>query len=189
MQRIHALVAVAVLGLAGLAGAWLGAPAADPPPVAIDHNGTVEGRAPTDTALITVHVAGAVRSPGLVTLQAGDRVAHAIAAAGGALAVAELSALNLAAVVEDGDQVIVPLEGAMTERRSPTASDDDGLIDINHATATDLEMLPGVGPVLARRIFEYREGNGPFETAEDLLDVPGIGEAKLAAMRDALVLR
>ena len=102
---------------------------------------------------------------------------------------AELSALNLAAVVDDGDQVIVPIEGTVTGPRSMTDLDDDGRVDINHAAASDLEKLPGVGPVLAQRIFEYREGNGPFETAEDLLDVPGIGEAKLAAMRDALVLR
>jgi competence protein ComEA len=181
-------VALAVLGLAGLAGVWFGAPAADPPPVAIAYDGSVNRAPSTEEVSITVHVAGAVRSPGLVTLQAGDRVAHAIAAARGALAVAELSALNLAAILDDGDQVIVPVKGATTDVRSVTTN-DDGLVDLNHAAAIDLEALPGVGPVLAQRIFHYRQENGRFETVEDLLDVPGIGEAKLADIRAAVILR
>ena len=189
MQRSHGLVALAVLGLAGLAGVWLGAPVADPPPVAVAYDGAAERGPATEESSITVHVAGAVRSPGLVTLQAGDRVAHAVAAAGGALAVAELSALNLAATVDDGDQVVVPVKGDKTDGRSVTTDDNDGLVDLNYAAAIDLEKLPGVGPVLAQRIYEYREENGPFETVEDLLDVPGIGEAKLAALREALVVK
>ena len=189
MQRSHGMVALAVLGLAGLAGVWLGAPEAEPPPVSIAYDGADKREPVADESSITVHVAGAVRSPGLVTLRAGDRVAHAIAAAGGALAVAELSALNLAATVDDGDQVVVPVKGDGTNRRLVTTDDNDGLIDLNYAAAIDLENLPGVGPVLALRIFEYRETNGPFETVEDLLDVPGIGEAKLAALREALVVR
>lgn len=189
MQRIHVMAALAILALAGLAGVWLGAPAAEPPPVAIAYDDPI-GLAPsTETASITVHVAGAVRQPGLVVLRAGDRVAHAVAAAGGALAAAELSALNLAATVEDGDQVIVPLQGEVIDRRAGTGADDDGLIDINDGAASDLEGLPGVGPVLAERIYQYRQEHGPFETVEDLLDVPGIGEGKLAALREALVLK
>lgn len=189
MQRVHGLVATAVLGLAALAGVWLGAPEADPAPVAVTFEGVAPRGSGTDDASITVHVGGAVRSPGLVRLGAGDRVAHAIDAAGGALAVAELSALNLAAVLDDGDQVIVPVKGAETDGRLVPAGGADGLVDINHAAAGDLEDLPGVGPVLAERIFRYREEHGPFETVEDLLDVPGIGEAKLAALREALVLK
>ena len=103
--------------------------------------------------------------------------------------VADLSALNLAATVDDGDQVVVPLKGDRTSGRSVTTDDNDGLVDLNYAAAIDLEKLPGVGPVLAQRIYEYREENGPFETVEDLLDVPGIGEAKLAALREALVVK
>jgi competence protein ComEA len=144
----------------------------------------------TDPESITVHIAGAVRSPGLVTLPAGDRVAHAVAAAGGALPVADLSLLNLAAALDDGDQVTVPVKGAPIAGRAGTTTDDDeGLVDVNQGSATDLEALPGVGPVLAERIFEYREEHGPFATVEDLLDVPGIGEAKLAALREALILK
>jgi competence protein ComEA len=144
---------------------------------------------PTESPSITVHVAGAVRSPGLVTLRAGDRVAHAVAAAGGALAVADLSVLNLAATVGDGDQVTVPVKGEQPTASASSGARDDGLVDVNHASVADLEFLPGVGPVLAQRIFDYRKEHGPFATVEDLLDVPGIGEGKLASLRDALVLK
>ncbi|MCP4246799.1 MAG: ComEA family DNA-binding protein [bacterium] len=123
-----------------------------------------------------------------MTLRAGDRVAHAVAAAGGALSVADLSLLNLAATIDDGDQVTVPIKGdVVAGRANPTT--DEGLVDVNHGTAADLEALPGVGPVLAERIFEYREEHGPFATVEDLLDVPGIGDGKLAALREALILK
>lgn len=189
MQRIHVMAALGVLGLAGLAGLWLGAPEAEPPPVAIAYDEPIRSEPATVSESITLHVAGAVHRPGLVVLHAGDRVAHAIAAAGGALAVAELSALNLAATVQDGDQVIVPVKGEAIVGRTVPGDDQDGLVDINHGTATDLEALPGVGPVLAERIFAYRQEHGPFQTVEDLLDVPGIGEGKLAALREALVLK
>jgi competence protein ComEA len=184
------MVTAAVLGVAGLAGVWVGVPSAEPPPVAIARSEPVGAAESTATTSITVHVAGAVHSPGLVTLQGGDRVAHAVVAAGGALAVADLSALNLAAPVGDGDQVTVPAKGETAPMRiNPGNVRDDGLVDVNYASAADLEALPGVGPVLADRIFEYREEHGPFNTVEDLLDVPGIGEGKLAALREALVLR
>jgi len=189
VQRIHVMAALAILGLAGLAGVWLGAPEAEPPPVAIAYDDRNGSEPSTEAASITVHVAGAVYRPGLVVLHAGDRVAHAVAAAGGALAVAELSALNLAADVEDGDQVIVPVKGEVIGGGGVTGEDDGGLVDVNHGTATDLEALPGVGPVLAQRIFAYRQEHGPFQAVEDLLDVPGIGEGKLAALRAALVLK
>ncbi len=189
MQRVHVMAAMSVLVVAAVAGVWLGTPSGEPPPVAITRTGSEEVVESTASSSITVHVAGAVESPGLVTLSEGDRVAHAVAAAGGALAVADLSALNLAAAVDDGDQVTVPVKGEMTAPVGRTGADDEGLVDINHATVADLEALPGVGPVLAQRIFDYREEHGPFATAEDLLDVPGIGEGKLAPLREALVLR
>ena len=188
MQRAHLILAVAVLAGAGLAGAFLGTPAAEPIPVTISHGEPARVGRPPDASPITIHVAGAVRSPGLVTVGAGDRVAHAIAAAGGALGVADLSALNLAANVADGDQVMVPVKGEAGDRAGNTDV-AEGLVDVNRGTAAELEALPGVGPVLAERIFAYREQHGPFETVEDLLDVPGIGEGKLAALREALILR
>jgi competence protein ComEA len=165
----------------------LGTPPAETPVVV--QQGSAAVSEPAETTAVTVHVAGAVHSPGLVTLRPGDRVAHAVAAAGGALAVADLSALNLAAVVVDGEQLTVPIRGE--PEPLPTRSGDrgDGLVDVNHGSVSDLEALPGVGPVLAERIFAYRAEHGPFRAVEDLLDVPGIGEAKLAALREALILR
>lgn len=185
MQRVHKLSALAVLGLALLAGLWLGAPT--PEPVSVEIAGPVGVVPEGADATITVHVAGAVRYPGLVHLRTGDRVAHAVAAAGGAVSTAELSQLNLAGTVNDGDQVVVPSRGEAFA--DPMGTVEPGLVDVNHGSASDLEALPGVGPVLAQRIFQYREEHGPFATAEDLLDVPGIGEGKLAALREALVLK
>jgi competence protein ComEA len=85
--------------------------------------------------------------------------------------------------------VTVPAKGEQTPPGLNPGTVDDGLVDVNHASAADLENLPGVGPVLAKRIFDYRQEHGPFATVEDLLDVPGIGEGKLAALREALVLK
>jgi competence protein ComEA len=133
---------------------------------------------------LTVHVSGAVANPGLVHLAGGSRVADAIAAAGGAVESADLGALNLAASVGDGARVVVPDATA----NGPSGTMGDGLVRVNAASPDELERLPGVGPVLAERIASVRDQRGAFETIEDLLDVPGIGEAKLAAMRDAVII-
>jgi len=134
-------------------------------------------------ATVTVHVSGAVAEPGLVSVPPGARIADAIVAAGGALPGALLTALNLAAPVSDGQQLVVPAQG------SGQATDPvEGRVPINTADATALETLPGVGPVLAQRIVEHRSRHGPFVEVEDLLDVPGIGEAKLAALREMVLV-
>lgn len=145
----------------------------------------VEGTAP-GTGDITVHVAGEVARPGLVRLPAGSRVADAIAAAGGMTGGS--APPNLAAPLADGSQVLVGGEGAGSD--NPTASDPaaEGPVPVNRADATLLESLPGVGPVLAERIVAHRRDHGPFATVEDLLGVPGIGEAKLASLRDLVVV-
>jgi competence protein ComEA len=150
-----------------------------------------EGPAPLETSgEITVHVAGAVRRPGLVRVRHQARVADAVAAAGGAAPQADLSGLNLAAPLGDGDQVVVPLRGDSGGGTAGVGGrpNDDGRVRINTATEQELEQIPGVGPVLAGRIAAHREQYGPFAVVEDLLDVPGIGEAKLAALRDAVVV-
>lgn len=134
--------------------------------------------------MITVHVAGAVRSPGVVEIAADSRVGNAIAAAGGALPEADLTRVNLAAPLADGQQLVVP--AALGEGLPSAAA--DGRVRLNLADATELETLPGVGPVLAARIIAYREQNGPFAVVEDLLEVAGIGEAKLAALREAVLV-
>jgi len=137
--------------------------------------------------LVTVHVSGAVTDPGLVGVTDGARVADAIAAAGGSIPGADLSAINLAAPVRDGDQIVVPTSSG-SGMATAAGVEADGRVRLNSASTTELETLPGVGPVLAERIVEHREAHGPFTEIEDLLDVPGIGEAKLAALRDYVAL-
>lgn len=134
--------------------------------------------------MIRVHVAGWVNAPGVVSIPAGSIAAAAIEAAGGLRAGARSDSINLAASLAAGDQLVVPGPGAAAGGNA-----DDGLIGVNSASVSELERLPGVGPVLASRIVEFREANGPFSEMEDLLDVAGIGEAKLSALRDLLKLR
>ncbi len=185
MERATTNLRVTMLGAAALivvgAAIWFGpGPDARPP----DPVPQVPASASAGDGAITVHVSGAVTDPGVVTVPAGARVADVVAAAGGATRRADLSSLNLAAPVRDGAIVVVP---SMDDPASPAGSPGAAGIDVNTADAPTLEGLPGVGPVLAARIVSYREANGRFDTIEDLLDVPGIGEAKLAGMRDDIL--
>jgi competence protein ComEA len=155
---------------------WFGfGPDQEPPEASVV---TMETRAP---AMVTIHVSGAVLQPGVVVVRSDGRVADALAAAGGATSDADLSSVNLAATIRDGELITVPrvaADGSIADQ-----SEAEG-IDLNRSSASRLQGLPGVGPVLAERIVSYREEHGPFSEVEDLLDVPGIGEAKLADMRD-----
>ena len=183
MERVHWIGAAAAVVVAVFAGVWFGTgEATPPPPVVVAAPGASAASTP---ATLTVHVSGAVRAPGLVRLVAGARVADAVAGAGGLATSADPGGLNLAAVVTDGLHIVVPAVG---ERAAAGGPGSDGKVRINAATAAELEALPGVGPVLAERIASYRDEHGPFATVEDLLDVPGIGEAKLAGMRDAVAV-
>ena len=148
---------------------------------------TVEA-ASSDTAVFPVYVSGWVANPGVVEMTDGAIVAEAVAAAGGALDGALLDEINLARPLVEGDHVQIPGPGDSIAGAAGGGDGDDGLIALNQADASSLEDLPGVGPVLAERIVAHREANGPFETVEDLLEVPGIGEAKLAAMRDSIAV-
>ena len=142
---------------------------------------------------VVVHVTGAVSSPGVVTLPPGSRVTDAINAVGGASADADTEQLNLARVLGDGEQVRVPHAGEQLVAPDPGPSPPGGasggstpgggVVNINTAGAAELEALPGIGPALAARIVEYRDGHGPFASVDDLTDVPGIGPAKLEALR------
>lgn len=134
---------------------------------------------------ISVHVAGWVLNPGVFEVSPDALVAEAIVAAGGARPGARLDSLNLARPVVAGDQIDVP---GPTDEVNSQGSSEGGLISINRADATALEDLPGVGPVLAGRIVAFRETNGLFERVEDLLEVPGIGESKLASIRDLVTV-
>ncbi|MGN7968083.1 helix-hairpin-helix domain-containing protein [Microbacterium sp. 22296] len=131
-----------------------------------------------------VHVAGAVREAGLYRLDAGDRVADAIARAGGFADDAARDGVNLARPVADGEQIVVPAVGAEAAASPTGGSASDGLIDLNTATPEQLDTLPRVGPAMAERIIEWREANGRFTSVDDLQSVPGIGEKMLAALRD-----
>lgn len=123
---------------------------------------------------LVVSVIGQVRQPGLVTVSDGARVADAITAAGGALPDADLSTVNLARLVVDGEQIAVGIPGSSPPGDGDPAT-DTGLIDLNTATQAELEGLPGIGPVLAQRIIDFREDNGGFTAVEQLREVSGIG--------------
>jgi competence protein ComEA len=133
---------------------------------------------------VVVAVAGKVRSPGLVRLPSGSRVDDAVRAAGGPVDGADVGLLNLARVLVDGEQVLVGVEpppGAAPPGGSGAAA--GALLDLNAATASDLDALPGIGPVLAQRIVDWRTANGRFASVDQLREVSGIGEAKYQDLR------
>ena len=140
---------------------------------------------------VTVHVAGAVRRPGVYRLAAGARVDDALRSAGGARDRADLTAVNLAAKLEDGRQVIVPERAPMpagaagasgAPRGGAAAAAPGGPINLNTATLEQLDTLDGVGPGIAQRILDYREQHGGFSRVEELGEVPGIGAKRLATL-------
>jgi competence protein ComEA len=178
---------------------------AAPAPVRIDQGPPGGDGGPAGTAGardrggLYVHVAGRVRRPGLLRLATGSRVAAAIARAGGPARGADLSAVNLAQPLEDGQQVIVPRRGEAGAAApggssgAPSAAGGSagapaGASTPSLATATleQLDALDGIGPTLAKRIIEYRESNGGFRSIEELREVDGIGEKRFAALRKAL---
>lgn len=145
----------------------------------------------TSAARVVVHVAGAVRRPGVYRFSDGSRIDDAIERAGGPVGDADLDAVNLAAVLVDGEQVYVPSEGEPGGGGSAATDSGEapsGPVDLNRATEAELDVLPGVGPSTAAAIVRYREESGPFAAVEDLLDVPGIGPAKLAALADLVTV-
>ena len=139
-------------------------------------------------AALVIDVTGEVVSPGVYELPAGSRVIDAIKAAGGARPKAALSDLNLARVIKDGEQIYVdPVYTAgASNRTSARAAAPRGPININRASASELDSLDGIGPVIAKRIIAYRTVNGAFLTIEDLLKVSGIGDAKLAQFKEKI---
>ncbi|PYI37956.1 competence protein ComEA [Arthrobacter psychrolactophilus] len=156
-------------------------------------------------ASVVVHVVGAVKNPGVYTVTQGSRVFQAIAAAGGALPSAGLSAVNLAATVSDGSQIYLPTQDEAAALPAPGARADPssgegggagsggaaiapGLINLNTATAAELETLPGVGPVLAQRIVAWRTDHGAFSSVDGLSAVTGIGPKLLAGLRESVTV-
>jgi competence protein ComEA len=148
-----------------------------PPPVVVE-----QVQAPQ----IFVDVTGAVNTPGVYTLTASSRVIDAIKAAGGSAPGADLSTINLARVLADGEQIYV--DAAVTNSKGVRVSTTkrSGPININRATVGDFDSLDGIGPVIANRIVSYRKTHGPFSTVEDLQKVSGIGAAKFAQIKSKI---
>lgn len=145
---------------------------------------------PSPEVVVLVDVAGWVRRPGVYEFTEGARVIDAIDAAGGARSGALLEALNLAAPLTDGIQILVPREGQEGVAPAPVTGGAvaGGLVNVNSAIATELEELPGIGEVIAQRIIDYRTENGPFATVDELLDVSGIGDAILESIRELVTV-
>jgi competence protein ComEA len=190
---VWAIAAVlAVVAGARLLGGDHGAP---PAPVRLAPEGKRQN------ARIYIHVAGAVRRPGLMTMSAGSRVADALERAGGPERRADLTAINLAAQLADGQQIVVPRAGAAGGSPSAAGSAPSGStsaaappgggvagIHLSTATVEQLDGVDGIGPTLAQRIIEYRDEHGGFRSLAELAQVDGIGEKRLATLRNALQL-
>lgn len=153
---------------------------------------TGEGAPDRPGGTITVHAAGALANPGVYVLAAEARVADLVAAAGGPRPDADVDQLNLATRLGDGERVYLPRKGETPAGAPPPGASSLGagaattraqLLDLNTATAAQLDALPGVGPSIAAAIVEHRTRNGRFRSVDDLLDVPGIGPAKLGVIR------
>ena len=187
-SQLAAYAVIAVLVLV-LGARWLTRRSAPQPaqsPVAASHfggGGAVRVSAPSRAAV--VDVAGAVRRPGVYRLPAGSRVKDAVARAGGATAKGDPNGINLAAPLQDGTQIVVPVKGgaaAVAAGAAPGAAPAVP-VNLNSATPEQLDTLDGVGPATAQKIIEYRTQHGGFRTVDDLGQVPGIGPKKLAALR------
>ena len=190
------LVGVVALLAVTLGGAGLWYVRSLPRPVevvAAPSGGTASAPAsasPSPEVVVLVDVAGWVRRPGVYEFTEGARVIDAIDAAGGARSGALLEALNLAAPLTDGIQILVPREGQEGVAPAPVTGGAvaGGLVNVNSAIATELEELPGIGEVIAQRIIDYRTENGPFATVDELLDVSGIGDATLESIRELVTV-
>lgn len=198
MSRTHLLTGLAVLvaGVVGWSQRGGAEPApATPPPIRMQEEGRAEQ--------VLVHVAGEVRRPGVYRLKDGMRVDDAVRLAGGATRRADLGAVNLAAKVEDGRQVLVPRR-APAGRAAPAGAAGPGAaaggaadaagaggggpLNLNTATLEQLDTLDGVGPATAQKILDFREERGGFGSVEELGEIPGIGEKRLAALRETVTV-
>jgi competence protein ComEA len=169
---VLAAVALALLAVAGRTLAGAGTATVQPAATLVPE----QAAAPK----LVVHVAGAVRRPGLYRLAEGKRVADAVARAGGATASADTAALNLAAPLADGTQVLVPRRVSGNAGTPATAARPS----LSSASVQELDALPGIGPVTAQKIVDYRTAHGGFRSVEDLDAIPGVGPARVEQLRD-----
>lgn len=194
--EIAGLVLALVLVLAG-AGLWYVRSLPKPVQVRADVGAPpvpAPGSPSPSPALLLVDVAGWVRHPGVYEFVEGARIVDAIEAAGGPRPGAALELLNLAAPLVDGTQVLVTKAGAgppvPAAPGAPAAPGgvSGGLVNVNTASATELEALPGIGEVIAQRIVDHRTANGPFGSVDELMEVSGIGEAILGSIRELVTV-
>ncbi len=183
LDRRRALIAgvVALLVLV-VAGKLLLRPSrpAVPPPVRV-----AARAAPSSTTTLFVNVVGAVRRPGLYRLKDGSRVADAVTRAGGPTPKAQIELLNIAARIADGEQNVVPRRGVVGAVGAPGGgAAAAGPVHLNSATLEQLDALPGVGPVTAQKILDYRQQHGAFGSVNELDAIPGIGPARLETLRE-----
>jgi competence protein ComEA len=177
---VLAAAALLLLAVAGRTLAGAGA-AAEQQPTAAE----LVAEPSTRASKLVVHVAGAVGEPGLYRLPEGSRVADAVARAGGAAASADTSAINLAAPLVDGMQVVVPARvEAAPGGDTPVAAATAGRVSLSSATIEELDTLPGIGPVTAQKIVDHRAAHGGFRSVDDLDAIPGIGPARVEQLRE-----
>ncbi|HLM36559.1 MAG TPA: helix-hairpin-helix domain-containing protein [Gaiellaceae bacterium] len=189
LQRRRLLLAaagsLALILLAGRFALGAGTTTVAPLPSPPVENAGVTG---LPAARVVVHVVGAVRRPGLYRLEQGSRIADAVARAGGATGKADLAQVNLAAPLTDGEQVVVPKRGAagavVTGAGSGGAGAVTGPVHLSTATLEQLDSLPGIGPVTAQKILDYRAKHGAFSSVDELDAVPGIGPSRMDQLRD-----
>ena len=179
-----ALVTVPLLALLAVAGSRLAGVGANEGPSAVARLAVDADASSAASPRLFVYVVGAVRRPGLFRLKEGSRVADALGRAGGPTRRADLTAVNLAAPVVDGQQVIVPRRGPPGSAVASGTLGTGAKVSLATATVEQLDELPGVGPVTAQKIVDWRTAHGPFRSAEDLDDVPGIGPARVEQLRD-----
>lgn len=193
-RRAAAALAVVLILGAAVAGfsVWRSRPVAEPVPAALPA-ASDRSQAPTTTVELVVSVAGLVARPGLVRLPAGARVADAVAAAGGPVPGTDLTGLNLARRLADGEHVVVgPAPAAPATAGSAgqvvPSSGSGARVDLNTATLAELDALPGVGAVTAQRILDWRAAHGRFTSVDQLREVEGIGETRFARLRELVTV-
>jgi competence protein ComEA len=190
MKTILNIVIGILVGLLLAGGIWIG--------MRSPQGESIELRAAPTPEPLRVHVAGAVVRPGVYELNKDGRVEDAVDAAGGFVAEADKNALNLAEHLQDGQRLDIPFVAGfvpteqsgfvvVTEGTPPPPVGDE-LVDINTASAEELDKLPGIGPTIAQRILDYRTQHGPFAAIEDIVNVPGIGDATFAEIKDLITV-
>lgn len=178
LRRNLILVAAVVLGIVlGIAALRIYDESSKP---------TIVVRQAAEGRTLTVQISGAVNQPGVYELDGDARLEDALQAAGGSAPDADLAQLNLARRLQDGESVEIPVAVPTPGPGTPKATAAAGVVDINTATADELDTLPGIGPALADAIIEYRTDNGPFSSVDELARVPGVSARMVDAMREQI---